>query len=561
MPPSPVPSSPEPRQRWVRDVVLLLLCLGGLGAIAGGLLLGRSPPSESYSLAVYREPSFQRTVAAVDQAFAAAWKEAGLRPTAAADSLQIARRLSLGLAGTVPSIEEIRALQRVPEAQRVAWWTERLLHDRRHADYLAERLARVYVGTENGPFLVYRRRRFVTWLSNAIADNRAYDAIVRELISDRGIWTDSPAVNFVTVTSDSTKENKPDEVRLAGRVCRAFLGVRIDCLQCHDDFLGTVDLGLPGAPEGGQQRHFHELAAFFSEADASLLGIHDRPRAYEYQYLDATASEVVEPRPPFLPDLLPEEGNRRERLSKWVTHPDNQPFARATVNRIWALMFGRPLVEPIDSIPLHGDYPPGLEILAEDFAEHGYDLRRLIRTIASTAVFQRDSRADGDITPALEESWAIFPLSRLRPEQVAGSLLQACSLQTIDAQSHILFRFAKFAQQNDFITRYGDTGEDEFSEHGGTVTQRLMMMNGNLVHEQVGENPLVNSSAHIARYAPDPQRAVETAYLALLARRPTSREMEHFAGRVAAAPQGKAAEVLEDLYWVLINSTEFSWNH
>lgn len=529
--------------------------------MAGGLLVGRTPPPEPYSLAAYRQPAFQKTVAAVDRAFAADWQQAGIQPAAAADALQIARRLSLGLAGTVPSIEEIRALERVPEEQRVEWWTERLLHDRRHADYLAERLARVYVGTENGPFLVYRRRRFVNWLSDAISANRPYDVIVRELISDRGIWTDSPAVNFVSVTADPTKDNKPDEVRLAGRVCRAFLGVRIDCLQCHDDFLGTIELGSASDPQSGEQRHFHELAAFFSEAHASLLGIHDRPRAYKYQYLDETAEEIVEPQPPFLPHLLPEEGNRREKLSRWVTHPDNQPFARTTVNRVWALMFGRPLVDPIDSIPLHGEYPPGLEILAEDFAAHGYDLRRLIRTIASTAVFQRDSRADGEITPAMEESWAIFPLSRLRPEQVAGSLLQACSLQTLDAQSHILFRLAKFAQQNDFVTRYGDTGQDEFSEHGGTVTQRLMMMNGNLVHEQIGENPLVNASAHIARYAPEPERAVKAAYLALLARRPTPRELEHFAPRVAAAPPGKAAEVIEDLYWVLINSTEFSWNH
>ncbi|WP_203328919.1 DUF1553 domain-containing protein [Candidatus Laterigemmans baculatus] len=555
----------EPRRRRVRDAFLLLLCLGGLAAMAGGLLVGQPSPAKRYSLAAYRQPSFEDTVAAVDHEFAAAWQEAGITPAAAADPLQIARRLSLGLAGTVPSIEEIRLLERLPEAQQVKWWTEHLLHDRRHADYWAERLARVYVGTENGPFLVYRRRRFVNWLSDAIAQNRNYDAIVRELISDRGVWTDSPAVNFVSVTADPTEGNKPDETRLAGRVSRAFLGVRIDCLQCHDDFLGTLELGSfagdLGDLQSGEQQHFHQLAAFFSEAQASLLGIHDRPRPYEFQYLDQAAPEVVEPRPPFLPQLLPESGTRRERLSRWVTHPENRPFARATVNRVWALMFGRPLVDPVDSIPLSGEYPPGLEVLAEDFTAHGYDLRRLIRIIASTAVFQRDSRAEYEATPAMEESWALFPLSRLRPEQVAGSLLQACSLQTIDAQSHILFRLARSAQQNEFVTRYGDTGEDEFSEHGGTVTQRLLMMNGKLVDEQIGENPLVNASAHIARYAPDPEQAVETAYLALLARRPTPGEREHFVARITAAPKRNTATVIEDLYWVLINSTEFSWNH
>ena len=84
------------------------------------------------------------------------------------------------------------------------------------------------------------------------------------------------------------------------------------------------------------------------------------------------------------------------------------------VNRIWALLFGRPLVEPIDNIPLEGPYPPGLEMLADDFVAHGYDCQRLIRVIAATDVFQRDSRADFEINLLEhEEAWAAFPLTRL----------------------------------------------------------------------------------------------------------------------------------------------------
>src|SRR5262249_32808791 len=150
----------------------------------------------------------------------------------------IARRMSLALAGTIPSLEEIRTLEAVPEAQRIEWWTSHLLEDRRFCDYFAERLARVYVGTENGPFLVFRRRRFVSWLSEQLHDKRPYNEIVRELIADKGLWTGTPAVNFVTATINQDSEDKsPDEIRLAGCVARGFLGVRIDCLQCHDDKL------------------------------------------------------------------------------------------------------------------------------------------------------------------------------------------------------------------------------------------------------------------------------------------------------------------------------------
>ncbi|MEC8590156.1 MAG: hypothetical protein VXZ15_01260, partial [Planctomycetota bacterium] len=81
------------------------------------------------------------------------------------------------------------------------WWLNYILEDERFADYFAERLARAYVGVENGPFIVYRRRRFVHWLSDQILSNRPYDDLVRHLLTDEGLWTDSPAVNFVSVTA------------------------------------------------------------------------------------------------------------------------------------------------------------------------------------------------------------------------------------------------------------------------------------------------------------------------------------------------------------------------
>ncbi|MDT9120995.1 hypothetical protein RSW84_26510, partial [Escherichia coli] len=86
-----------------------------------------------------------------------------------------------------------------------------------------------------------------------------------------------------------------------------------------------------------------------------------------------------------------------------------------------------------------------------------------------------------ELTPEHEEKWSVFPLTRLRPEQVAGSIIQSSSLTTIDANSHIVAQLSRYAQQSGFVERYGDTGEDEFLESGGTVTQRLLLMNGELV--------------------------------------------------------------------------------
>jgi hypothetical protein len=155
----------------------------------------------------------------------------------------------------------------------------------------------------------------------------------------------------------------------------------------------------------------------------------------------------------------------------------------------------------------------------------------------------------------------VFPLTRLRPEQVVGSLLQACSLATLDYQSHIVVRFFRAVGQAEFVKRYGDSGEEEFSPQGGTIPQRLLLMNGELVKDRTKENLVANAATQIGALASTDEKAVEIAYLACLTRRPTSAEMQHFVAKLAGTRGDDRRQQMEDLYWALVNSTEFSWNH
>jgi len=109
-----------------------------------------------------------------------------LNPAPMAPDLVVARRLSLGLMGTVPSLEVLRQFERLPSGERLSWWVDHILDDRRYADYFAERLARACVGTEEGPFIFYRRRRLVAWLGDQLAVNRPYDHLVHDLIAGKG---------------------------------------------------------------------------------------------------------------------------------------------------------------------------------------------------------------------------------------------------------------------------------------------------------------------------------------------------------------------------------------
>ncbi len=548
--------SSQPSRAWVKDAAFISVALSG--ALLCAMALRGDVSAAGAESTVPAEALAERESAETARAVAGRLDASlELDPAVArAPMLTVARRLSLALTGTIPSIEEIRLLERqrerASEQQALAWWVERLLADRRCADYLAERLARALVGVEQGSLIFYRRRRFVAWLSDQLIARRPYDELVAAMIAGRGLWTQHPEANFVT-SAIKPDGAAPEEATLAGRVSRALLGARLDCAECHDH---PFD-------ERWTQRDFQGLAAFFGGAGVGYRGVQELRGEYRYDDHASGGVETIAPQVPFARELLPEQGGPRERLAGWVTHPDNGAFARATVNRVWTLMLGRPLVDPVDDIPLTGPHPEALTLLAEHFAKSGFDLHALIRAIAASEAFARESRRApaADAAFAGRDSWDTFPITRLRPEQVVGALLQAASIETVDRDSHVLLRLARYFEEAEFVRRYGDAGEDELLEDGGTIPQRLLLLNGALVHDRIEQDLVANASTRIAALAPDDARAIELAFLAVLSRRPSAREHEHFRARVGGTRGDARARAVADLYWALLNTTEFAWNH
>ena len=554
------------KARWPKRFLLIGVMGGVAVSVAANLVPRPAPELNSNIASTFNADGMIQTIGRVDAEFEKAIVAKQLDACPPADWLTLCRRLNLSLVGSGLSLEDVRLLEQIPEAERVRWWTDHLLEDPRSSDYLSERFTRAFVGTNKGPFIVYRRRKFQLWLAEQIKNNVPYDAIVRELIAAEGLWTNNPAVNFLTATMDENDNGKADPVRLAGRTSRAFLGMRIDCLQCHDDFLGNVQLGSPLKPSDGKQQNFHELAAFFSAAGFPeknpFGGLRDRPRDYLFKYLHDEKETNVQPQVPFQADLLTEEGSARSRLANWVTHRENKPFARAAVNRVWALLFGKPLVSPVDDIPIAGPYPPGLELLADDFSQHGYSLHRLIRIVSQLQVFQRESQSsEFEPTELHETMWASFPLTQLRPEQVAASIHQACRLKTVDDNSSITSQLEKYLYVNDFIRDYGDRGEDEFNGQSVTIPQRLLMMNGGLIGNRTENNPLFNATTRIGALAASDAQAIQAAYLATLNRLPSAEEEQALASHLDGKKGDDRMRSVADIYWMLLNSTEFLWNH
>jgi hypothetical protein len=489
----------------------------------------------------------------VNQHFATLWQEQQLTPAETADELLVLRRLTLALLGTVPSLEEIRQFERDDQPQRLERWTLRLLNDPRFSDYFSERLARCLVGVENGEFIIYRRDRFVSWLNDQLRQNSPYHQMVQQMVRTDGLWTDSPASNFVTA---AMANGDLDENKLAARSARAFLGQSMDCAQCHDH---------PHAD--WKQSQFEGIAAQFGQVEVGPLGVHEKSgKTFEVEDRMTLEMRSIDPAVPFHPEWLPSDGTPREKFAHWLTHAENRRFGRATANRIWGLMFGRAFISPVDDMPdpPSPDEPDLLDVLAEDFQAHDYDLRRLIQVIVASRPFRLASTHEADDEfeiAALEEAFALFPLTRLRPEQIIGSMLQAAWAQTIDQNSHLFVRFARFTKENDFVKSYGDLGDQELSDRSGTIPQALLRMNSDMTRDTV-KSDAVSTSSRIATMCRTNEDVVELCYLTCLTRRATDDERHYFLTELGDASDGRSrGPIVEDIFWTLFNSPEFSWNH
>jgi hypothetical protein len=561
-------------------VVIFALCVAFL-VLKVVEVAGRIDHRPALPIAVAPDQELGPAVERLNAEFRKQWDAEAVHPAPFADDLTVLRRLSLALFGTVPSLEDIRRFETDEQPDRFDRWVVDMLKDSRYSDYFAERLARSLVGVEGGPFIIFRRDRMTAWLAEQLRKDASWSEMTKELIAAEGLWTDSPAANFITVARQDDETINVN--KLAGRSVRTFLGQRIDCAQCHDH---PFD-------QQWKQHHFEGLAAFFCQAGVTFGGVTDSPMDDKKQKVvykvvdpgnDEAEARIVPEAVPFNSEWLPSEGGLRHRLAEWITHKENRRYERAIANRVWGFMFGKPLHDPVDDLPhpVDGDQD-ALDILGQEFRDRGDRLSVLIRMIALSDAFRlssESSAADESEYQAQVDAWSTFPLVRLRPEQVIGSLFQAAHIRTIDQNSNLIARVQKFGNENDFLNEYGDMGDDELLQQVGTIPQALLRMNGRFSSE-LSKAELLTAAGQILDFSPNDEAVVENSYLTCLARRPSDEEKEYFVAMLdktyeAAAkkreaspgkpetdpkPDRSRAEVVQDIFWTLFNSPEFSWNH
>ena len=475
----------------------------------------------------------------VDELLAARWSEQGVETAAAADDAELLRRLYLDLAGVIPTVWEARAYLADERPQKRAELIDRLLTSPARATHLANvwrdlmlprklELAQTtgLVGLQN-------------WLRRQFADNRRYDRVVADLLVATGGDEAGPALFYTAVGL------KPEE--LGTTTARIFLGMRLDCAQCHNHPF-----------DHWTQQDFWGYAAFFAQLEQRSQNAAS-VRLVDLESGDVRLPEtdtIVPTRYPGGAAMEPQKlGTRRQQLAIWMVARDNPYLARATANFVWAQLFGRGLVEPLDDFGDHNPacHPQLLSELAEFVVDRGYDLRELYRTLVNTRAYQLASRA-ASTEPRPAELFAEMAVKSLTPEQLYDSLSRVALRAPSTSQNSLVD-----SQRQAFLMKM-QTQTRTMTDFELSVPQALTLMNG---PELTSITDAAQSGLLTALDAPflDDDGRVEAAFLATLSRRPRDLERSQFVEYLRSRPVDQRKQALSDLVWALPNTAEFTLNH
>jgi hypothetical protein len=476
-----------------------------------------------------------------------------VHPSPAADDAEFIRRVYLDLTGAIPPVEKVVAFLDDPAPDKRSRVVDEILdspaYGRRQADIWQSLLL-----PKNSDNRRLQATPLVTWLEERFNSNKPWNQLVSDLLTASGPQDENGATTFFIAN------NTPD--KLTDQTTKLFLGIQLQCAQCHnhpfttwkqDDYWGMAAFFMKVRASGNP----NQAARDGKSIEIKEVASNNRPRR---QQLPESAK--ILPAKFFLAEQPKLDTNDpyRPALAKWLTSTSNPYFAKATVNRVWAQLFGRGLVHPIDD--MHegnpATHPKLLDELAGQFAASGFDLKHLIRAICATDAYHRTSRPYGgnEADEVLISHMAVKPLT---PEQLFDSLTPLIGQPRADmrparmAAAQANRPFAPSPRAN-FINSFNLEDGADSTEYQAGIPQVLRLMNA-------GQFNPANAAIlrDVLRSTSNKPAVAEKLCLAVLSRRPTPAESEKWTAHLAKETDQKKAAA--DLLWALLNSSEFALNH
>ena len=475
-------------------------------------------------------------------------------PSPPASDAAFLRRVSLDLVGRQPDPQQIRDFLSDTDPEKRLKLVDRLL---KHRDFIRS------WGIKFGDMLQITSRRFgdgtgryQTWLMKALIENRPWDAIVRELLTALGDPA-SPEGGAVNYALDGV-----DAKAAAEQTAQRFLGLRFRCAQCHDhpfdiwtqdDYFGLAACFAKITRGGGAIP-----AAMDGRTRVGLdpKGFVEHIRTHEHaspRLLDGT------------PVLVRDDEDPRKAFADWVVDPKNPYFAKATVNWTWAQLFGKGLCEPADDLSRANPavHPELLDALARSFIAHKFDVRDLIRTIVTSEAYGLSSAT----VPGNERDERLFSHHTPRPltaYQMADTLADVTGVinrYKDRASGTRAIEIFDPATPSPILDTFGrcdrSVGCSASPKPALSLRQALLLVGGDVVESKVSH--LNGYLAGLLELVKDPAEIVDNLYMRTVCRPPSKDELETFSAELKRAPSLRDAA--EDLFWALLNSREFSFNH
>ena len=474
-----------------------------------------------------------------------------LAPSQDCGDVTFIRRLFIDAMGVLPTPEEVKDFASEAEPRKRAAWIEKALNRPEFVDYWAYKWSDL--------FLVNSKRlsreamwSYYQWIRNNVAANTPWDQVARQVITAQGSTLENGAANFYVLHDDP--------MALTETTSLAFLGMSINCARCHnhpmekwtnDQYFGMANLFArvrlkTGARDG-------ELAVFADSEGELLQPLTGKPQ----------------PPRPLDGKPLPKDftGDRREALADWLVARENPYFSRAVVNRIWANFFGVGLVENIDD--LRATNPASneklLTALADYLVDHHYDLKELMRAILNSKTYQRSSEARPE-NAADTRFYSHYYPRRMTAEVLLDAIAQATGSASSFPNYPTGYRASQLPDANVdsyFLKTFGRAERNATCACERTVepsiTQVLHLANGDTINTRLADSK--NHISQLLQQDHPPEFLVQDAYYRTFSRPPTPDELGKLAPLLVKMDGKERRAALEDLYWALLSSKEFLFNH
>ena len=474
--------------------------------------------------------------------------ELGLEPSGLADDGMFLRRVYLDVTGRLPTRETARRFLADADPQKRSRIIDQLLKQSAYADYWTMRWSDI-LRVDKDKITPQGAVAFTRWLRKQLADNRPYDAFVRDILTVRG--------STVSETPAAFYQALPDPQQLARSVSQVFLGVRIECAECHHHpfekwsqrdyfafaglFTGVTRKGLP---TGGQLVSSHggsDLKHPRSGKPVPAAGLGAPPVA------ENAATD------------------RRAVLADWVTSPQNPFFTRMIANRLWAHYFGRGLVEPVDDMratnPATNE--PLLAALANHLVEVKYDLRAFTRTLLNSRCYQLTSVPNAS-NQRDEQAYSHAAYKALPAEILLDALCQATGVPESFNGWPLGYRAVQIwdnRMPSYFFKIFGRPARLSVCEcergNEPSIAQALHLMNSPEVLKKLQHPDGLAGQLTVSRQTP--AEVIESLYLSTLSRQPRQAETELMLQAFKVSDSRRAA--IEDILWTLLNTRRFIYNH